>query len=175
MATEAKIKQFLAYWFQLGKGVAIKNGQEILRPQAIIRGDRYSREFEECWQKVVSPYSGDCYLEGTRETIAELLSPEWEILACSRCEMPVPIRSQGMPPECCPCFDLPNWPDYDKPQPRSPADSKSHLSNICQRLVAGASDEEPLRKEESELSCPLKLLLPKEAVVKSLNPEIKAS
>ncbi|MDY6806556.1 MAG: hypothetical protein SXA11_22490 [Cyanobacteriota bacterium] len=167
MADEAKIKQFLAYWFQLGKGVAIKNGEKILKPQAVITGDRYSREFEECWQKVVSPDSGDCYLEGSSQSIAELLSPQWEILACSRCEMPVPVRSQGMPPESCPCFDLPDWPDYDKPQPRSPVDSKSHLSNICQRLVAGAGEEEQLTKEESELSCPLELIVPKETALNS--------
>jgi len=170
MAAEAKIKQFLAYWFQLGKGVTLKNGQEFLKPQSVIRGDRYSEEFEQCWQKLLSEDSGDCYLQGTRETIAELLTSEWEILACSRCEMPVPLRTRGMPPDCCPCFDLPNWPDYDKPLPRSPVDSKSYLSTICQRLVTKASDEEELgneEEEESDLTCPLELLFPNEAETNS--------
>lgn len=175
MATEAKIKQFLAYWFQLGKGVIIKNGQYLLKVQSVIKGDTYSKEFEECWQKVISPESGDCYLEGTTETIGELLTSEWEILNCSRCEMPVPLRIRGRPPECCPCFDLPNWPDYDKPQPRSPVDSKSYLSNLCQRLVAGAREEEEIGNQEWEFSCPLEIVLPKETFLKSLNPEIKAS
>ncbi len=175
MAAEAKIKQFLAYWFQLGKGVIIKNGQELLKPQSVIRGDRYSEEFEKCWQKLVSAESGDCYLEGTTETIAELLTSEWEILACSRCEMPVPLRIRGMPPDCCPCFDLPSWPDYDKPQPRSPVDNKSYLSTICQRLVTKDTDEEELgNEEESEHICPLELLLPNEAGANSPTSEVKA-
>lgn len=173
MATEAKIKQFLAYWFQLGKGVIIKNGQELLRPQTVIKGDSYSQEFEECWQQVTSPSAGDCYLEGTKETIAELLTSEWEILACSRCEMPVPLRSRGMPPECCPCFDLPNWPDYDKPQPRSPVNSKSYLSNLCQQLTARASDEEEIGTLESEFSCPLEVILPQKTVIKTRTSEVR--
>jgi hypothetical protein len=174
MAAEAKIKQFLAYWFQLGKGVKIKNGQEFLKPQSVIRGDRYSEEFEKCWQKLLSADSGDCYLEGTCETIAELLTSEWEILACSRCEMPVPLRSRGMPPDCCPCFDLPNWPDYEKPLPHEPVDSKSYLSTICQRLVTKATDEEELgNEEESEHICPLELFCPNEAGANSPTSEVK--
>lgn len=176
MAAQAKIKQFLAYWFQLGKGVRIKNGQELLKPQSVIRGDRYSEEFEKCWQKLMSADSGDCYLEGTSETIAELLTQEWEILACSRCEMPVPLRIRGMPAECCPCFDLPNWPDYDNPLPRSPVDSNSYLLTICQRLAESASEEEqlPNKEEESEYTCPLELLFPKEAGVDSQTSEVRA-
>lgn len=167
MASPTQVKQYLAYWFQLGKGVAIKNGEKILRPQPVIRGDRYSREFEECWHEITSVDSGDCYLEGTQETIAELLTQIWEINDCSRCQMPIPIRSQGMPPLCCPCFDLPNWPDNEKPEPRSPIDSHAHLLRISQRLVE-TSEKEQAQTQESKFSCPLEPLLENEAAVNCL-------
>ena len=148
MASPTQVKQYLAYWFQLGKGVAIRNGEKILRPQPVIRGDRYSREFEECWRQITSVDSGDCYLEGTNERIAELLTPIWDINSCSRCQMPVPMRNRGMPSLCCPCFDLPNWPDNEKPLPRAPIDSSIYLSQICKRLVE-ASDKEQAQAQES--------------------------
>jgi hypothetical protein len=134
MASESEVRKYIAYWFQLGKKVLIRNGSEALLPNSVIAGDRYSNEFEECWQKILSPKSGDCYLQGTNETIAQLLTPAWEISACARCAMPVVVRDSGMPPECCPCYDLPNWPDSEMPQPRSPVCSQSQLSGIRDRL-----------------------------------------
>ena len=134
MASESEVRKYIAYWFQLGKKVLIRNGSEALQPKSVIAGDRYSNEFEECWQKILSPDSGDCYLQGTNETIAQLLTPAWEISACARCAMPVVVRDSGMPPECCPCYDLPNWPDTEMPQPRSPVCNQSQLSGIRDRL-----------------------------------------
>lgn len=141
MASHDQIRQYIAYWFQLGKKVLIRNGQEAIKPQVVLAGDRYSQQFEECWQKIQSPDSGDCHLEGTHETIEELLSPEWEVSSCSRCSMPIPSRVRGMPPEYCPCFDLPNWPDTEKPLPREPINSRSHLRGICERLVIANREE----------------------------------
>jgi len=135
MASRSQIKKYIAYWFQLGKKVLIRNGQEAIIPQVVLSGDRYSQEFEECWQQILSSEWGDCYLEGTNETIQELLSSEWDISPCARCLMPIPSSVKGMPPECCPCFDLPNWPDTEIPLPRSPICSKSHLLSICERLL----------------------------------------
>ncbi|MBD1832826.1 hypothetical protein H6F74_17655 [Trichocoleus sp. FACHB-90] len=134
MASEHQVRQYIAYWFQLGKKVLIHNGKEALLPQPVIRGDRYSEEFESCWQKIISPESGDCYLEGTHETIAQLLTPGWDVSPCGRCQMPVPIKTVGMPPELCPCNDLPNWPNTEVPQPRSPVSSQSRLIEIRDRL-----------------------------------------
>ena len=37
----------------------------MLCPLPIFNGDRYSSQFEDCWQKILDPESGDCYLEGT--------------------------------------------------------------------------------------------------------------
>ncbi len=141
MASHNQIRKYIAYWFQLGKKVLIRNGQEAIRPEVVISGDRYSQEFEECWQQILSSESGDCYLDGTHQTIKELSSPEWDISSCSRCSMPIPSRVKGMPPQCCPCFDLPNWPNTETPLPRSPISSQSHLLSISQRLLRVNQEE----------------------------------
>ncbi len=134
MASEQKVRQYLAYWFQLGKKVLIHNGQDAVQPGSVIADDRYSAEFEDCWRIVHSPESGACYLEGTHQTIAELLSPHWEISDCARCAMPIPTILAGMSPDNCPCFDLPGWPDTDNPQPRDPISSQTSLGQIRDRL-----------------------------------------
>lgn len=140
MASEQQVKQYIAYWFQLGKRVLIRNGREALLPQRVIQGDRYSDEFEECWQRIIAPESGDCNLEGTQETIAELLTPAWDLNSCARCSMPIPVRNLGLPPNNCPCSDLPTWPNLETPLPRSPVDTQVHLNDLISRL---------LRKERS--------------------------
>lgn len=134
MASEQQVKRYLAYWFQLGKRVFIRNGQTALFPKQVIVGDRYSQEFEQMWQQILLPESGDCYLEGTPQTIAELLTSKWDIEPCSRCEMPVPLINVGMPPDSCTCSDLPTWPNTDLPAPREPVNSQDRLSSIRDRL-----------------------------------------
>ena len=142
MASEQQVKQYLAYWFQLGKKVLIHNGQEALLPRPVIRGDRYSQEFEDCWQQIRSSGSEDCHLEGTSETIAELLTPRWDVEPCSRCAMPVPIRQVGMPPLDCPCNDLPTWPNTEVPQPRSPISTQGRLTEIRERLLKASENQQ---------------------------------
>jgi hypothetical protein len=135
MASEQQVRQYLAYWFQLGKQVIVHGGRNSLLPRPVIQGDRYSQSFEDCWQQIVAPGGGDCYLEGTRQTIAELLSPTWEISPCSRCSMPVPLQSLGLPPNSdCPCFDLNDWPNTEVPAPRSPISSQENLLRLRDRL-----------------------------------------
>lgn len=141
MASEHSVRQYLAYWFQLGKKVIVGNGQEALLPQPVIEGDRYSRDFERCWQIILSPESGDCYLEGTNETIAELLTPAWEMADCARCDMPVPMRRTGMPPLGCPCNDISSWPNTEVPLPRSPVSSQARLLDIRDRLLKPRTSE----------------------------------
>ena len=134
MASEQQVRQYLAYWFQLGKGVSTDHGQKVLQIKSVIAGDRYSDEFESAWKRIRSSESGDCYLEGTAQTIDELLSDRWEINPCARCMMPIPQRVVGMPPSECPCFDLDNWPDSELPQPRSPISNQVQLLKIRDRL-----------------------------------------
>ncbi|WP_026734688.1 hypothetical protein [Fischerella sp. PCC 9605] len=135
MASQKEVKRYLAYWFQLGKKVIVGNSAEALLPEYVIVGDRYSDEFEECWRKITSQNSGDCHLEGTHETIAELLTPNWEMFPCARCTMPVPVRNVGMPAELCPCNDLSGWPNMEVPLPRNPVSSQGQLKTIRDRLL----------------------------------------
>ncbi len=134
MASEQQVRQYLAYWFQIGKGIAVHGGREVVLPRPVIQGNHYSHEFEACWQQVRSGNAGDCYLEGTSQTIAELLTPAWEINPCSRCTMPVPIRSLGLPTLECTCVDIPNWPNTEIPFPHSPMDTQRQLQKIRDRL-----------------------------------------
>jgi hypothetical protein len=139
MASLPQVKQYLAHWFQLGKRVYLKNGDIALLPSKVFQGMDYTIEFELCWESLLSPLSGDCYLEGTSQTLADLLTPNWEIAECSRCQMPVPMRVAGMPIGGCPCDDLPNWPNNQLPSPISPQKVQSKLSDIQDRLDRAAA------------------------------------
>lgn len=131
MAAPQQVRQYLAYWFQLGKPLKFDQGQVL--PQPVIEGSVYSAAFEACWQQALAAH-GQCHLDGTDQTIAELLSEAWDLADCARCEMPVPTVVLGVQSHACPCSDLPNWPNTDLPQPRSPVDSHSQLEQIRQRL-----------------------------------------
>lgn len=139
MASEHQVRQYLAYWFQLGKPVITHGGRASLLPRPVIQGDQYSQEFEACWQTIRAPQAGDCYLQGTYETIQDLLSPAWEINPCSRCSMPVPFRTVGMPALNCPCVDIPAWPNTEMPEPREPVNSQDRLQHIRDRLRKASS------------------------------------
>lgn len=134
MATKEEVKRYLAYWFQLGKKVVITNEGTHLLPQPIFQGDRYSPEFEACWQIILSS-SDESHLDGTQETIAELLTPQWDMVGCSRCAMPIPLRNVGMPPVSCPCVNLPGWPNNELPGPRCPINNQEQLRAIRNRLI----------------------------------------
>ncbi|BAZ51610.1 hypothetical protein NIES4103_42680 [Nostoc sp. NIES-4103] len=136
MATKQEVKRYLAYWFQLGKKIVKGNGQATLLPQPVLKGDRYSDEFEACWQQILLPELADYYLEGTYETIAELLTPAWELAPCSRCNMPIAMRNVGMPALLCPCNDLPAWPNTELPAPRSPVSNEEQLKAIRDRILS---------------------------------------
>ncbi|MGF1541878.1 MAG: hypothetical protein ACFCU5_15760 [Pleurocapsa sp.] len=134
MASEQQVKTYLAYWFQLGKHLCWDNGKEQLLPQPVIQGNRYSQEFEACWQKIMANEGKNCYLEGTNQTIDHLLSSSWDIESCVRCGMPVPMVDLGVQSLQCPCNDLDNWPNQELPQPRSPVNSIARLQSIQSRL-----------------------------------------
>ncbi|HEY9611064.1 hypothetical protein [Allocoleopsis sp.] len=158
MASEQQVKRYLAYWFQLGKKVLIHNGDSAVLPQSVIAGDRYSEEFEKIWQLILSPESGDCYLEATNERIAELLTPKWLIEPCVRCDMPVPMINIGLPPELCPCNDLPTWPNTEIPAPREPISNQTQLREIRDRLNQakgkGKAQEDLSASRDTELPIP---------------------
>ena len=135
MADTTEVRQYLAHWFQLGKKVILPKIGEALHPSPVFAGDRYSAEFEQCWQKILDPASGDCYLEGMEQTIESLLSWRWDFQSCARCDLPVPIGHLEKPTLLCPCHDLSNWPNSELPAPHLPADNQQHLDRIRQRLL----------------------------------------
>lgn len=138
MASPSQVRQYLAHWFQLGKPLVQRHNLEKLVPQPVHQGSQYSQAFENTWQQVMdAPQS--YYLEGTEQTMAELLSEDWEINSCSVCEMPVPTRVVGMPPLSCPCHNLPSWPNTELPAPRSPVSTANHLGDIRERLLSHQS------------------------------------
>jgi hypothetical protein len=135
MASPEKVKVYLACWFQLGKKLIFADGRKIALANSVINGDRYSSEFEACWQEIMDQEGKNCYLEGTEPTLDTLFSPAWDIFACARCNMPVPKLEFGGQQELnCPCFDLPLWPNLELPIPHAPINGNSRLQNINARL-----------------------------------------
>lgn len=134
MASPEKVKLYLACWFQLGKKLLLDTGQTIALNEPIVQGDRYSPEFEACWQQIIAQDGKYYYLEGTETTLDLLLSPAWEIVSCARCNMPIPQFNVGQQTVNCPCTDLPSWPNFDLPMPRPPVDSNSRMDKIRHRL-----------------------------------------
>ena len=136
MANKTQVKQYLAYWFQLGKKIIIPSRNEGIVPDKVLNTHNYSSEFEQLFESVTQyPTAQDSYLEGTQQTIAELLSSQWEISNCARCAMPVPVIESGMQPISCVCDDLNNWPNNDLPHPRSPVSSQQNLGRIRGSLL----------------------------------------
>lgn len=142
MAKPQQVREYLAFWFQLGKRVILPSTQQALLPEPIFENGSYSKAFEHCWGLLQDPAEGDAFLEGTPQTIHDLLTLEWEILPCSRCEMPVPVIDLGMPVEGCPCSDLLSWPNQDIPVPRSAVHTHQRLTSIQNRLQTWGGETE---------------------------------
>ncbi|WP_121970786.1 hypothetical protein [Leptolyngbya sp. BC1307] len=134
MASRTEVKNYLAHWFQLGKQIVSNDGRAIYKLEKIIQGDRFSPEFEACWTDILKGEGKGCYLIGTDQTIAELLSSEWDFESCARCSMPAPLSQSQLSTRPCPCDDLSNWPNVDLPHPRLPVDSHRHLGQMNDRL-----------------------------------------
>lgn len=134
MASQEEVKAYLACWFQLGKKLILGNKEEIVFVDSVVKGDRYSAEFEASWQEIIDREGKNCYLEGTEQTIEDLLSSKWNVTACARCKMPIPTLELGLQPLGCPCVDLPSWPDFELPSPRLPVNSNSRMAKIKNRL-----------------------------------------
>lgn len=135
MASLDNVKLYLVSWLQLGKKLLRGNGQEVRFTQSVINGDRYSTEFEQCWQEIVEQQGNNFYLEGTELSFDILFSSQWNIDNCARCSMPVPQLELGTQDPGCPCDDLPLWPNLDLPLPRPPINNNSRLRSIKDRLL----------------------------------------
>jgi hypothetical protein len=134
MASTIEVRQYLAHWFQLGKTVTIPNGH-CIAPAQVLRNDRYTPEFEECWRQTIA--NQDAYLEGTVQTVAELLTDRWDVVNCARCTMPIPLPAVGLPQDLnCTCHDLATWPNSNLPLPRAAGDVRNSTLSLRQRLAA---------------------------------------
>lgn len=140
MAPQTLIRNYLAYWFQLGKSVIIRNGEAVCRPAPVMRGGAYSPEFERCWADIMVTEGRNCYLEGTTETLDQLMSNAWEIVECARCQMPVPTPTVARAAHLCPCNDLNLWPNDEIPLPHLPVDNQLHLSRLKASLNTDVED-----------------------------------
>lgn len=145
MASELQVRTYLACWFQLGKAVIIPHLHTKLYPDSILQGDRYSQAFEDCWQCLQKLSGQECYLEGTSQTVAELLTGQWEIVPCARCTLPIPLKHGYTTDLTCPCHDLPNWPNNSIPIPHPPINLQQHLELIHQRVGAASQRYSQLR------------------------------
>jgi hypothetical protein len=151
MASQDQVRSFLAHWFQLGKPIILSAGSgEWLPSPVYYRGD-YSQSFEDCWQRIMATGGEGCYLKGTNTTLAEMISPGWDVTACARCSMPVAIPSLGQATSPCPCHDLHTWPNYDVPTPRVAVDDGHHLADIQRRLRALQAETSERQGDPGEL------------------------
>ena len=137
MAQTQQVKKYLAYWFQLGKKIIHSSQNKTLMPQKVLNGHGYSSEFEKLWTVVSQENNSDkYYLEGTGQTIEQLLSSQWDIVSCARCNMPVPMIELGQQINGCVCDDLDNWPNNELPNPRSPVNNQQNLTRIKDSLIS---------------------------------------
>jgi hypothetical protein len=138
MAYPEQVKRYIASWLQLGRKISIDNssGTVTLSASKVVEGDKYTPEFESIWQQVSGLNSQNSYLEGTNEPISQLISPSWEIVPCSICNMLVATPQVGIKHSCCPCHDLPSWPDNNVPVPTGGINSQVALQQIRDRLLA---------------------------------------
>ncbi|AGF52507.1 slr0217 [Synechocystis sp. PCC 6803] len=134
MADAIEVKNYLGHWFQLGRAVIFPKSNEVVLPSPIFAGQRFSRAFEDCWQRILTSRE-DCYLEGTEQTLQSLLSGDWEIISCARCALPVPLSHSQIPNSLCPCVEVESWPNLELPLPRLPANQVCTLRKVQERLI----------------------------------------
>ncbi|MGD1852361.1 MAG: hypothetical protein ACFCBU_17855 [Cyanophyceae cyanobacterium] len=139
MAPRTQVKEYLALWFQLGHAaVTNEHRRRELCPQPVfqrvqVQPHEYTAEFESAWSEILAGAS-EFYLEGAPIAIADLLSNAWDIIPCSSCMMPVPTSFAAPGTKLCICEHLAVWPNSTLPKPSLPANTKSHLCNLCERL-----------------------------------------
>ncbi|PZU99924.1 MAG: hypothetical protein DCE90_01135 [Pseudanabaena sp.] len=142
MASRTLVKNYLAQWMQMGKTVRLSPQGEEVHIYKIIQGERYSPLFNQLWDEISTTKAKEAYLSGTDQSIGELLSNKWEIIACARCNLLVPSIDMGpRVPVCCPCDDLPNHPNLDSVAPHVPITLVSQIDNLCDRLAQKSQNQ----------------------------------
>lgn len=143
MASRTLVKNYLAQWMQMGKTLSLSTQNKPVQIHKILQGERYSTPFNNLWAEISTKKSQEAYLSGTSQTISDLLSNQWEIIACARCNLLVPTLGVGpRTPVCCPCDDLPNHPNLDLVSPHIPVKLATHLDALCDRLAQNSTDQQ---------------------------------
>ncbi|PZO38706.1 MAG: hypothetical protein DCF19_16015 [Pseudanabaena frigida] len=141
MASRTLVKNYLAQWMQMGKAVSLSNNEEVYISK-IVQGEKYSAVFNKLWDEISTTKAHEAHLSGTDQTISNLLSGQWDIIACARCSLLVPILDMGArAPVCCPCDDIPNHPNLDSVAPHFPIKMATYLGDLCDRLDRKSEDQ----------------------------------
>ncbi|MEE3717140.1 hypothetical protein V2H45_10320 [Tumidithrix elongata RA019] len=136
MATYNVVKDYLAQWMQVGKKVWLQSENRAVGIRKVIEGEKYAQEFESLWSEISTTKANEAYLEGTEETIQDLLSNKWELVECARCSLPVACLDMGAREiSACPCSTMRLWPNLETIPPRKPVKTTRYLNNICDRLL----------------------------------------
>ncbi len=144
MATPAHVRDYLSAWFQLGKAVVADepNGSRRILPNHVLNQSGLSTVYETVWAYIQS-HATQCHLEGTEQTIADLLSDSWDLEDCYRCGIlaPIPTRGRCQSLGPCPCADLAYWPS-DETLPPRPANERFNNLSRLERVQSRLSNEE---------------------------------
>jgi hypothetical protein len=150
MASRTLVKNYVAQWMQMGKTVSLSTQGEQVRIYKIVQGEKYSPLFNQLWDEISTTKAQEAYLSGTNQTVSDLLSNKWEIIACARCNLLVPSIDIGpRVPVCCPCDDLPTHPNLDSVVHHIPVTLVSHLDELCDRLAQKSEDQDQEAHEDS--------------------------
>lgn len=137
MASRTFVKNYIAQWMQMGKSVSLSTQGEQVSIYKILDGEEYSSSFNKLWDEISTTKADQAYLDGTDQTINDLLSDRWEIIGCARCSLLVPSLDLGpRVPVCCPCNDLPSHPNLDLVAPHVPVKLSTAINGLCDRLIS---------------------------------------
>jgi hypothetical protein len=151
MASRTLVKNYVAQWMQMGKTVSLSTQGKEVHVYKVLQGERYSTLFNKLWDEISTTKAQEAYLSGTDQTINDLLSNHWEIIACARCNLLVPSLDMGARvPVCCPCDDIPNHPNLDLVSPHLPVTLVSKLDDLCDRLAQKTDHQEQQSYEASD-------------------------
>ena len=156
MASRTLVKNYIAQWMQMGKSISLSTQGKQVSIYKIINGEEYSSLFNQLWDEISTTKADEAYLDGTDQTIDDLLSDRWEIIGCARCSLLVPSLDLGpRVPVCCPCDDLPTHPNLDLVAPHVPVKLSTAINELCDRLISkndAHEDQSELQEIPSDVS-----------------------
>lgn len=131
MATLSEVKHYVAMWFMAGKRLYDPDKSELLYTNRVYSWNKsYSKEFETIWENL----HPDARLTGSFITISDLLSEDWEIISCARCEIPTPVAVKYINDSVCSCDDLALPPDPFLPKPKPPENERNWLGKLIDKI-----------------------------------------